>query len=32
MTGCSEIFHGIPVYVRESGPALASEQDAVDLM
>ena len=32
MTGRSEIFHGIPVYVRESGPALASERDAVDLM
>ncbi len=32
MTGRSETFHGIPVYVRESGPALASERDAVDLM
>ena len=32
MTGRSETLHGVTIYVRESGPALSSESDAIDLI
>lgn len=32
MTGRTEVFHDTTVFVRENGPLLAAERDAVDLM